>query len=108
MRGDDEDGKQFRSTRAVQQHMLDSQQVHMCYEDNEDEYEDFYDYELMDQDKKALMSAEYGVTASGMELTITDPLSRKTKIIGNREFAHVYRMRIRAEDKRGSTAAVRM
>ena len=80
----------------------------MCYEDNEEEYEDFYDYELMDQDKKALMSAEYGVTASGMELTITDPLSRKTKIIGNREFAHVYRMRIRAEDKRGSTAAVRI
>lgn len=44
-RGDNPDAKQFGSLHAVQRHMVDSRQFGVCYEGNEDEYDEFYDYE---------------------------------------------------------------
>lgn len=42
--GDDEGAKRFRSLHAVQRHMVDSGRCQMCYDGNEDEYDDFYEY----------------------------------------------------------------
>ena len=44
-RGDDANVKKFGSLHAVQRHMIDSGKTQMCYDGNEEEYEDFYDYE---------------------------------------------------------------
>lgn len=43
-RGDDANAKQFSSLHGVQRHMIDSCRCKMCYEDNEEEYAEFYDY----------------------------------------------------------------
>lgn len=43
-RGDDTTARQFRSLHAVQRHMIDSHRCTICYDGNEDEYDDFYDY----------------------------------------------------------------
>ena len=43
-RGDDADAKQFGSVHAVQRHMVDSNRCGVCYDGNEDEYDEFYDY----------------------------------------------------------------
>ena len=45
-RGDDASARQFRSLHAVQRHMVDTCACKMLYDDNEEEYEDFYDYDL--------------------------------------------------------------
>ena len=45
-RGDDENAKQFRSLHAVQRHMVDTNQCRMVYEDAEEEYAQFYEYEV--------------------------------------------------------------
>ena len=74
------------------------------YDGNEDEYEEFYDYAALDEEKQ-LAQADVGYTASGYELMIKDPGSRKVKIIGNRELARYYRMNVRPEDTRGSARA---
>jgi pre-60S factor REI1 len=43
-RGDDDAAKVFPSLHAVQRHMVDTARCNMCYDGNEGEYEDFYDY----------------------------------------------------------------
>lgn len=42
--GLDEGAKRFGSLHAVQRHMIDSNRCTMCYDGNEDEYEDYYEY----------------------------------------------------------------
>ena len=42
--GGDEGAKRFRSLHAVQRHMVDSGRCQLCYDGNEDEYDDFYEY----------------------------------------------------------------
>lgn len=42
--GLDEQAKRFSSLHAVQRHMVDSNRCSMCYDGNEDEYEDYYEY----------------------------------------------------------------
>jgi hypothetical protein len=46
VRGDDAHARQFRSLHAVQRHMVDTCQCKMAYDDNEEEYEEFYDYDM--------------------------------------------------------------
>lgn len=42
--GLDEEAKRFGSLHAAQRHMIDSNKCTMCYDGNEDEYDDYYDY----------------------------------------------------------------
>lgn len=42
--GLDETAKRFGSLHAVQRHMIDSNKCTICYDGNEDEYEDYYEY----------------------------------------------------------------
>lgn len=46
VRGDDNRARQFRSLHAVQRHMVDTCQCKLIYDDNEEEFEEFYDYDL--------------------------------------------------------------
>jgi hypothetical protein len=59
-RGDDASSRQFRSLHGVQRHMVDSGRCKMAYEGNEEEYEEFYDYSL---------GEEEGEEANGQEGT---------------------------------------
>ena len=60
-RGDDENAKQFRSLHAVQRHMVDTNQCRMVYEDAEEEYAQFYEYDV---DRAGLDAGESGFRMS--------------------------------------------
>eukprot|EP00197_Chlamydomonas_leiostraca_P015281 CAMPEP_0202858630 /NCGR_PEP_ID=MMETSP1391-20130828/1075_1 /ASSEMBLY_ACC=CAM_ASM_000867 /TAXON_ID=1034604 /ORGANISM="Chlamydomonas leiostraca, Strain SAG 11-49" /LENGTH=497 /DNA_ID=CAMNT_0049537563 /DNA_START=94 /DNA_END=1587 /DNA_ORIENTATION=+ len=115
-RGDDDNAKQFRSLHAVQRHMVDSGKCKMVYEDNEDEYADFYDYTLGDEEdeeeeagagKELVVSGRGGraepaaalVTAAS-ELMIPGGSGQGAKVLGSRAFARYYRQRHRPVDER--------
>ncbi|GFR48596.1 hypothetical protein Agub_g10500 [Astrephomene gubernaculifera] len=115
-RGDDAAGRQFRSLHAVQRHMVDTCQCRMAYDDNEDEYDEFYDYDMgeeSDDDEGAgavvLAGTVPGTSSSaiaGYELVVgaggEDGSGGGGKVLGHREFARLYRQRHRPEDERRS------
>ena len=108
MRGDDPEGKQFRTARAVQQHMVDSSRCYMAYEDNEEEYEEFYDFTLGDESDKALVSVDLGLVHHGFEMTIRDDAASAAKVIGSRDMLRYYRQRVRLPDPRSSAQAAKV
>ncbi|KAG2437956.1 hypothetical protein HXX76_005571 [Chlamydomonas incerta] len=115
-RGDDASARQFRSLHAVQRHMVDTCACKMLYDDNEEEYEDFYDYDLPDAGDEAgeagaLVvagdgSGRGGVTAvAGYELVVGgggEDGASGGKVLGHREFARLYKQRPKPEDDRRS------
>ncbi|PNW70351.1 hypothetical protein CHLRE_17g716400v5 [Chlamydomonas reinhardtii] len=117
-RGDDASARQFRSLHAVQRHMVDTCACKMLYDDNEEEYEDFYDYDLaaedgeVDEAGNALVVAGEsggpgrGVTGvAGYELVVGGSGEDGTsggKVLGHREFARLYKQRPKPEDDRRS------
>ncbi|KAG2424307.1 hypothetical protein HYH02_015197 [Chlamydomonas schloesseri] len=115
-RGDDAHARQFRSLHAVQRHMVDTCACKMLYDDNEEEYEEYYDYDMpggeddTNEAGGAIVVAGGGggggVTAvAGYELVVggggEDGMSGG-KVLGHREFARLYRQRPRPEDDRRS------
>ncbi|KXZ51114.1 hypothetical protein GPECTOR_14g95 [Gonium pectorale] len=112
VRGDDASARQFRSLHAVQRHMVDTCQCKMVYDDNEDEYEEFYDYSLGeeeggDDESGAVVLAgavpgSSGSAVAGYELVVGDGGGGGGKVLGHREFARLYRQRHRPEDERQS------
>ncbi|GLI68657.1 hypothetical protein VaNZ11_013133 [Volvox africanus] len=115
VRGDDSNVRQFRSLHAVQRHMVDTSQCKMAYDDNEEEYEEFYDYDLGQDSGAADESSEVVVLAGAVPCTSTAAVAGYElvvgggedgfsggKILGHREFARLYRQRHRPEDDRRS------
>ncbi|EFJ43099.1 hypothetical protein VOLCADRAFT_96796 [Volvox carteri f. nagariensis] len=123
VRGDDNNARQFRNLHAVQRHMVDRCQCKMVYDDNEEEYEEFYDYDVGQQDADGaaattsdsagavvLAGAVPGTSAvavAGYELVVGGGGEDGEgfsggKVLGHREFARLYRQRHRPEDDRRS------
>lgn len=106
VRGDDANGKRFRSLHACQRHMVDTNQCRMVFEDNEDEYEDFYDYSALEEELKArsqlatIAGSGPDLGTGGYELLL--PVGDKTVSIGHREFAQYYKQRVKLQDSRKS------
>ena len=111
--------KQFASRQAVQNHMKDVHKFMMLFDENEEEYEDYYDLDaLYESDKGPITSVfsrlvhfenpglqlanggDFG-EHSGFELSVRDEEGR-SKVLGNREFAYLYRQRHRPWDGRES------
>ncbi|GLC35863.1 hypothetical protein PLESTM_000376600 [Pleodorina starrii] len=116
IRGDDSNARQFRSLHAVQRHMVDTCQCKMAYDDNEEEYDEFYDYDMGMEDDAAdgssgavvlagAVSGSSAAAVAGYELVVggggEDGLSGG-KVLGHRDFARLYRQRHRPEDDRRS------
>uniref|UniRef100_A0A061QV15 Pre-60S factor REI1 n=1 Tax=Tetraselmis sp. GSL018 TaxID=582737 RepID=A0A061QV15_9CHLO len=105
-RGDDPEAKQFQSLHAVQRHMVDTNQCRMAYDGNEEEYEEFYDYgPAEEQDGSpgplAVAAPEDLQPAGGYELAVVGG-GGGVKVLGSREFMHLYRQRPRPSDPRRS------
>ena len=95
-RGDDEGaGKQFHSLHAVQRHMVDLGNCRVCWEGNEDEYAEWYewsddddddamDYSDNDDDDDAV--ANNSTNDEAFELALPNG-----KVIGARAFAKFYK-----------------
>eukprot|EP00892_Ulva_mutabilis_P004475 jgi/Ulvmu1/239/UM001_0243.1 len=86
--GLDDQAKRFGSLHAVQRHMIDSNKCTMCYDGNEDEYEDYFDYPEMDESDALALP---GVSTDGYELHIQRPGKQGVQVLGCRDFKHVYR-----------------
>ena len=110
--GDDPSAKQFHSLHAVQRHMVDTNQCRMAFEHNEDEYEDFYNYEAMDEDAQQLqrqlvLAGDEGGSngaAGSYEIVVRDSGTGSEKVLGSREFSRYYRQRHKPADGRRSIA----
>lgn len=110
--GEDANGKQFRSLHAVQRHMVDTNQCKMLYDGNEDEYAEFYDYDMGEEgeDSEQALVALSGVVGgptggvAGYELVVggDGSVGGSGKIIGTRELARYYKQRPRPMDERQS------
>mmetsp|Transcript_14553 Transcript_14553/g.31692 ORF Transcript_14553/g.31692 Transcript_14553/m.31692 type:complete len:491 (+) Transcript_14553:70-1542(+) len=109
-RGDDANAKQFRSLHAVQRHMVDTNQCKMCYEDNEEEYAQFYDYGPEEEGEGATGSGALvaagdlpeALVVGGYELMIPGTGSSGGKVLGSREFAVYYRQQHKPAEERQS------
>eukprot|EP01026_Neomeris_dumetosa_P025309 TRINITY_DN2082_c0_g1_i6.p3 TRINITY_DN2082_c0_g1~~TRINITY_DN2082_c0_g1_i6.p3 ORF type:complete len:319 (-),score=77.63 TRINITY_DN2082_c0_g1_i6:522-1478(-) len=105
-RGDDENAKQFRSLQAVQNHMIDIGDCRMCWEGDEEEYEDFYEWEDEQEGvgNQLILTDDQTsqIGASGYELVVPNESGNGVKILGSREFARYYKQRPKLEDSRKS------
>eukprot|EP01025_Chloroclados_australasicus_P038959 TRINITY_DN4020_c0_g1_i1.p1 TRINITY_DN4020_c0_g1~~TRINITY_DN4020_c0_g1_i1.p1 ORF type:complete len:432 (-),score=29.62 TRINITY_DN4020_c0_g1_i1:297-1592(-) len=108
-RGDDENAKQFKDLQAVQNHMIDINNCKMCWEGNEDEYADFYDWgEIQDsstQDDSTVATSSQTTTlqiTNGYELAVPSQEGTSMKILGAREFSRYYKQKPKYEDTRQS------
>lgn len=100
------EAKRLKTLHGVQRHMVDRGKTKMLYENNEDEYEDYYDYTLDDEDvdREAFQNAIVALNdvdsaptwfqaAAGYELLIPNKNGKGVKVLGCREFARYYRQR---------------
>lgn len=92
--------------------------VHACpqvlYDDNEDEYADFYDYDLgegQDDESNQAMVALSGIEGApqggvaGYELMVANSTGAGSKVLGTRELARYYKQRPKPIDDRQSVVA---
>ena len=104
-RGDDPNAKQFQSLHAVQRHMVDTGRCRMAFDDNEEEYEEFYNFDTMEEDTHTLALSTDAVQDSacaGYELVLQSGQLQDSKILGSREFAKYYRQNPKPSDSRRS------
>ena len=105
-RGDDEGGRRFHSLHAVQRHMIDLGNCRVCWEGNEDEYAEWYqwsdddddddggdgdgemDYSDEDDDETAAAAAANNASATEEAFELALP---NGKVIGARAFAKFYK-----------------
>ena len=103
------EARRLKTLHGVQRHMVDRGKCKILYENNEDEYEDYYDYSLGDEDAEESMKAEefreamislnegnvpgWFQAAAGYELAIPNRNGKGVKILGTREFARYYKQR---------------
>lgn len=97
-RGDDESSRRFHSLHAVQRHMVDLGNCRVCWEGNEEEYAEWYEWSdddesdggdvEMDSDDEAANgnAASTSATEEAFELALPNG-----KVIGARAFARFYK-----------------
>jgi len=100
-RGDDEQSRRFHSLHAVQRHMVDLGNCRVCWEGNEDEYAEWYqwsddddddddddemEFSDDDDDHETAAAATTSATEEAFELALPNG-----KVIGARAFAKFYK-----------------
>eukprot|EP01024_Parvocaulis_polyphysoides_P005698 TRINITY_DN11423_c0_g2_i1.p2 TRINITY_DN11423_c0_g2~~TRINITY_DN11423_c0_g2_i1.p2 ORF type:complete len:471 (-),score=101.47 TRINITY_DN11423_c0_g2_i1:775-2082(-) len=120
-RGDDENAKQFRDLQAVQNHMIHINNCKMCWEDNEEEYEDFYNWPENSQEQQQ-QNTDSDIYINNNALSVSDQIAQPgtggyelmlpnedgsggVKILGSREFARYYKQKPKYLDTRKSVVA---
>lgn len=104
------EARRLKSLHGVQRHMVDRGKCKILYENNEDEYEDYYDYSMGDEEatEESMRTEEFRQAmvalngentpgwfqaAAGYELAIPNRNGGGVKILGTREFARYYKQR---------------
>ncbi len=104
------EARRLKSLHGVQRHMVDRGKCKILYDNNEDEYEDYYDYGMGDEEateeskraeefRQAVVALNgenmpgWFQAAAGYELAIPSRNGGGVKILGTREFARYYKQR---------------
>ncbi|KAK3264652.1 hypothetical protein CYMTET_26620 [Cymbomonas tetramitiformis] len=108
--------REFKDPEGARKHMIDKGHCKLKYgigeEDAEEELEEFYDYSSQnagDAGGELVMTeaeSAVGLTNEGLELTVgRKPDGTGGRIIGSREFATIYKQKVRPSDEREEVLA---
>ena len=107
--------KQMASLHGAQRHMIDVGKCKVLYDGNEEEYEEFYNYEKLEDGGEdggggtlaRVDTVEAAEATGGYELALATGRGG-VKMLGSREFARYYKQRHKGGDHRESTVASRV